>query len=415
MHDPDSAVPPTDGISNEKRLLIVDDEPPVRELLQCYFTARGYSVICASTGEEALRIAREHLVHLILLDYLLPDFDGLELIQRLRKVKSLRPVILMTGFGDDTELLENARNAGAADCVSKTSPLDQLLQKVELALAPPGKKSRKASASNETAASALDSSAAAISDPPALAQDVARFGISVTLALLSARHATLGNNAMRAAALAEPVAVALDLSPAQQQAFVQAAALHDIALLGWDRSLIDAWLRAPGKLNASDWTVVRRHPSEAQRILEFSPELRLAGEMIRCHHEHWDGTGFPDGLKGDAIPWPSRVLAVIVAYCNRTFATPIAFNELRQNAGTTFDRQALDVVAKVATEFQMPPGTREIQLSDLAPGMTLALDIVNHDGNLVLSKDKELTAAWINKVLNMHQVTPLPPTAQIRC
>lgn len=402
--------------NSEKRLLIVDDEAPVRELLQTYFAGRGYSILTAATGEEALRIAREHLVHLILLDFLLPDCDGLELIVRLQNIKSRRPVILMTGFGDDSGLLEKARNVGAADCISKTSPLDQLLKKVELALAASGKARRSAAQSTDShlAGPATMQSSSAVVEP-ALAPDVSQFGISFAVELLSARHASLGNNAARAAALAAAAGPALGLNEGDSQALVHAAAWHDIALLGWDRKLIDTFLRAPGKLMPSDLAVVRRHPVESQQMLGFSALLKSAGEIIRAHHEHWDGTGYPDGLKHDAIPWLARLLAVIVAYCNRLFSTRSAFNEIRQSAGSLFDREAIEAVSKVAANFEMPIGAREIQLSDLAPGMILARDIVNHDGNLVLSKDQELTSAWINKVLNIHQVTPLPPTTQISC
>lgn len=118
----------------KQHLLIVDDEPPVRDLLQTYFKKHNYDVTTAETAAETYRIADEVPLHLVILDVLLPDADGLEVLQNLKSTHPNLPVIIMTGIGFDEELLQEAIRKGASGYVSKTLPLDQLLMEVHRTL-----------------------------------------------------------------------------------------------------------------------------------------------------------------------------------------------------------------------------------------------------------------------------------------
>lgn len=120
--------------SRRSHILIVDDELPIRELLESYFVKNGYRVTTAATSAEAVRIADEVSVNLIILDVVLPDADGLQLLGELKKSHPRLPIIIMTGIGFDEELLQEARRNGAAGYVSKTLPLEQLLMEVHRTL-----------------------------------------------------------------------------------------------------------------------------------------------------------------------------------------------------------------------------------------------------------------------------------------
>ena len=112
-------------------ILVVDDEAPIRELLCTYFQSRGYQVSSAATAYDAMIKAAETSLALILLDLVLPDADGLEVLGSLKKTLPDVPVIIMTGMGSDEALLKEAKDKGAAGYVSKTLPLDKLLAEVE--------------------------------------------------------------------------------------------------------------------------------------------------------------------------------------------------------------------------------------------------------------------------------------------
>lgn len=111
----------------KQHILVVDDEPPILELLSDYFKKHGYEVSSASNAADALRLLQEKPPHLVILDVLLADTDGLEVLGQIKAAHPKLPVIIMTGIGFDEELLQDAVQKGAAGFVSKTAPLDQLL------------------------------------------------------------------------------------------------------------------------------------------------------------------------------------------------------------------------------------------------------------------------------------------------
>lgn len=118
----------------KEHILVVDDESAIRSLLQTYFAKNGYEVTVAATAEEALRLTNEMPLNIVVLDVLLGDKDGLEVLASLKKAHPKLPVIIMTGIGFDEELLQEAIARGAAGYVSKTLPLDQLLMEVHRTL-----------------------------------------------------------------------------------------------------------------------------------------------------------------------------------------------------------------------------------------------------------------------------------------
>jgi DNA-binding NtrC family response regulator len=114
----------------KQQILVVDDEAPILELLSAYFKKHGYDVSSASNAADALRLIEEKPPHLVILDVLLADTDGLEVLSQIKSARPKLPVIIMTGIGFDEELLQDAVQKGAAGYVSKTLPLDQLLMEV---------------------------------------------------------------------------------------------------------------------------------------------------------------------------------------------------------------------------------------------------------------------------------------------
>jgi len=118
----------------KQHILVVDDELPIRELLESYFRKHGYDVTTAVDAADALNKANNLSLHLVILDVLLPDSDGFEVLEKLKGAHPGLPVIIMTGIGFDEELLQESIQKGAACYVSKSLPLDQLLMEVHRTL-----------------------------------------------------------------------------------------------------------------------------------------------------------------------------------------------------------------------------------------------------------------------------------------
>jgi len=118
----------------KKKILVVDDEAPIRELLSTYLGKYGYEIVVAANGKEAQRLTDEEALNLVIMDIVLPDADGMEVLSAVKQNHPNLPVIMLTGIGFDEELLQEAQQRGAVGYISKTLPLDQLLMEVRRVL-----------------------------------------------------------------------------------------------------------------------------------------------------------------------------------------------------------------------------------------------------------------------------------------
>ena len=158
-----------------------------------------------------------------------------------------------------------------------------------------------------------------------------------------------------------------ELPPAQQQVLEISAAIHDIGLIGLPRQLIKRWEESPQSLNEAEGALVRHHPVLGQELAGFVHRLQSVGSIIRSHHERFDGSGYPDSLKGAAIPWLSRLLAVAVAYAESQLASKEAAEMICQGSGSSFDPEAVRIFQRAAPKAAVPGKQREVSLTELAP------------------------------------------------
>jgi response regulator RpfG family c-di-GMP phosphodiesterase len=484
----------------------VDDEDSIRKVLEFSLTKHGYRVLTAATGTVALRLAEKQPIQLIILDVLLGDEDGLGLLETFKAARAARPVIMMTGFDFDDELMRQASEKGAAGFVSKNLPVDHLLALVQDALVPknvetpeirepahlqlgrsdasereapsnpslpaaqafepfheqargrlvpasqvvtsrphpdgvhdPNAHRASAEAVHEPTPSPLPGGEPAaitketvpvpmvIPDPDAfpsratesmpVAQRIVAapegerfdFGLEALVRLLSAYHPNLGNTAMRAVAFCRTLGKVSDLPANPLQNLLWAAALHDVGFVPIDVGIVRRWMRDPGKCTKEEIALIERHPMQSQAILEFCPIFKEAGEIIRAHHENWDGSGYPDGLKMEMIPWLSRLLAVVIFYCSKPTANEKSLAAIKALANTFFDPRAVEAVIESAPFAKLPRGEREFIAYELKSGMVLAADIANRDGVLILAKGKELTSATIRKIVHLNNTAEINP------
>ncbi|HYI81234.1 MAG TPA: HD domain-containing phosphohydrolase [Thermoleophilaceae bacterium] len=178
-----------------------------------------------------------------------------------------------------------------------------------------------------------------------------RQSADVLLRILSERSPALGVHLDEVTALCDLVAERLDLSGDDREPLLQAASLHDAGKI----AIPDQVLDKPGPLDEQEWTFVRRHPVIGERILSAAPALARAAKLVRSSHEHFDGSGYPDGLAGSRIPLGSRVIAVCDAYSAMLAGRPYrvtrdsaaARAELTRCAGTQFDPRVVEALCDV--------------------------------------------------------------------
>lgn len=442
------------------RILIIEDDPEVREMLVSSLQPHGFETVEAENGRAGVQLAQVYMPDLVLSDIKMEGFDGYAALAAIRyqPLTSAIPVVLMTGQPDE-QGRRFAMELGADDYLVKPFTIAGLVATIHVQLkkqaairqavlrqkagktqvtGEPGALDGKG---RETAGPAMGAEISMPSEtaspriaarfvtgsPPGSAESFVTSKSAVSLEahsgqsleslvetylrMLNRFHPNLGNTAMRSVALCRTLGEILELTNIEVQDLCWAAALHDISLVGIDREAIGRWMRNPRKVTEEEDAFIKRHSIESQQMLEDNPVFVAAGIIIRSHHENWDGTGYPDGLQRELIPWPARVLAAAIFYCSQhTLGSP-AIRALKLQTDKMFDARAVEASSKA----HLPSGVREILLNELKAGQIVAKDIHNSTGMVLVHKGRELSDALIAKVSAINRVTPLDQNVLVFC
>jgi putative two-component system response regulator len=300
-------------------VLVVDDTPDNLKLMSGLLKDR-YRLKVANGGERALAIARsEPLPDLILLDIMMPGIDGYEVCRRLKQEPSTRdiPVIFLTAKTDAADE-EMGLQLGAVDYITKPISPPIVIARVEthLRLKASGDFLRDQAAFLEQEVASRTQEITAIQDVTMLA----------LVSLAETRDLDTGNHLRRTRhyirVLAEHLRnhprFATTLTEAYITTLFKSAPLHDIGKVG----IPDRILLKPGKLTPDEYEIMKTHTILGREALEHAERelgievgfLRCAKEICQCHHEKWDGSGYPDGIRGDDVPICARLMAVADVY-----------------------------------------------------------------------------------------------------
>ncbi|MFM4649408.1 response regulator [Aeromonas bivalvium] len=343
-------------------ILIVDDAPEnlmvLTELL-----SPSYRVLAAQSGEKCLRIAGgDARPDLILLDVMMPGMDGYEVLKQLRTNPDTHriPVVLLTALADP-QSEEQGLSQGAADYITK--PIKPAIVQARVRTQLEAKLARDGLHSQNAALEAEVARRMAEND---LIQQVS---IRALAHLAEIRDPETGNHILRtqayvrllASALADHPRFAQTLTPGYIDLLSRSAPLHDIGKVG----IPDHILLKPGKLTPEEWQIMRTHAKLGSDAIEEAEQdieqplafLTLAKEIAHWHHEKWDGSGYPDGLRGDAIPLSARLMALADVFdaliSARIYKPAMPYQEARalilSGSGQHFDP---DVVAAFDEHFE---------------------------------------------------------------
>ena len=276
-------------------ILIVDDEPGGRETLESILEPEGYYLVLAENGYQAIEQAKAVLPDVILLDVMMPGMNGFEVCRRIRSEKELAevPILFLTAL-DDRQSLLNGLEAGADDFISK--PFDRYELRARLLGITRLNRYRKLMTERKKLEDAHRQLL--------YAYDETIQGWSRAMDL---RDQETEGHSQRVTDLTIQLAQAFRIPQEELLHIRRGALLHDMGKLG----IPDSILLKPGKLNEEEWAFMRRHPELAYEMLHPIEYLRPALDIPYCHHEKWDGTGYPRGLKGEEIPLPARLFAVV--------------------------------------------------------------------------------------------------------
>jgi putative two-component system response regulator len=274
------------------RILVVDDAESIRLLFQRLLTADGHDVFGAPDGEVALEAVSEHQPDLILLDVAMPTLDGLEVCRRLKADAATRltPVVLVTGKAGLNDRLKGLE-AGADEILEKPVHPHELRARVRSLLRV------------KYLVDALDSAEAAF----------------MALALtIEARDPMTNGHCERLSKHAVRLGQAMGLGDEDLAALHRGAYLHDLGKVG----VPDHVLLKEGPLTADEFAVMKQHPVIGDNLCAPLQSLKRVRPIIRSHHERLDGSGYPDGLKGDSIPLLAQIVGVVDVFDALTSRRP---------------------------------------------------------------------------------------------
>jgi putative two-component system response regulator len=266
-------------------ILLVDDDLRNLKLLEALLLTMNYECIKATSGDDALSIVDKKNIDLVLLDVMMPDMDGYEVCRRLKRSEATRliPVILVTAL-DDIEAKIKGIEAGADDFLVK----------------PPNKMELLARTQSLVKLKKLNDNLASIEN--------VLFSLAKTV---EAKDSYTQGHVERVSRLAIALGRKLGIDDKELEALKLGGVLHDIGKIGVPREI----LNKPGPLDAEEWDVMRSHSDVGYKIcLPLKKNLGAALTVIRHHHEKLDGTGYPDGLKGEDISIAARIMAVVDIY-----------------------------------------------------------------------------------------------------
>lgn len=302
-------------------ILVVDDEPRIRELLVRILQRDGYRPVIAVDGDEALNIVAREAPDLILLDVNLPGVDGFEVCRRLKdnEATALIPVTMLTGL-DDREHRQRGIEVGADDFLTK--PFDPSLLRARIHSQLRIKR---------------------LTDQLERTESV----IFMLALAVEAKDTYTEGHLRRLSSYSEQLALAAGLGPAEVKAIRFGGLLHDIGKISID----DAILGKRGPLTEDEYAQIRQHPEYGARIIGPMRFAADVGPIILHHHERWDGSGYPHGLRGEQIPIGARIVAIVDAYdammTDRPYRRSLGLDEtlrrLRAGRGGEWDPALLDL------------------------------------------------------------------------
>jgi putative nucleotidyltransferase with HDIG domain len=317
-------------IHSTLKALVVDDISQAAEVVATILTnSRGFAVRTVYDPLEALQICRSENFDLVVMDYQMPGMDGFELLRHLKKADATTTYVMMTGR-NDLKVVINALKAGAQGFVGKPFTRSELLESIDMAM--------------EKTRLLRDHIQLRVYTP------LLQGAIGALLSALEFEHDDTANHSKRVGYYAESIATDFDM-PADERNITQLGAIfHDIGKIG----VPDHILLKPGPLDAEERKEMMRHPEIGWRIIKDVEGLHKVAQIVRAHHERYDGRGYPDGLKGDEIPLGARIAAVadsfeaIVSPRVYSAGRPVeeALKELKRCRGTQFDPDAVDIFIK---------------------------------------------------------------------
>ncbi len=354
--------------ASNMRVLVVDDDPLMQDVAARVLRANGHEVMTVGSVDEAelvLRTGREAFA-LMFTDLSMPDRDGFEMLGIAEEVDPLMIRALFTGHVTAENAITAIRK-GAFDFIEKPFTAQQLLALTHRAL-----EYRRLLVENHEYQNYLELMVRKRNEELAAKLDELRdayeFSLDSMVAMLDAWEEETSQHSRRVMELTGLVAGRLGIQEPELSQMLRGAMLHDIGKIGVPTRV----LRKPGALTPEEWALMRRHPEIGYGFIRNWSFLGVAADIVRCHHEAFDGSGYPRGLKGADIPLGARIFSLIDAYdamrSPRVYKAAMSMEEagarILEGAGHQFDPSIVSVFLEILPEIEEAGRWNALRLPD---------------------------------------------------
>ncbi len=329
----------------EERILIVDDEEVICNVLERRLTKEGYLCTTAHNGKEALSRFYKDTFSLIISDIKMPEMNGIELLQRVKAIDPKMKMIMVTAY-PEIDLAVNAMKLGAYDFIIKPADLDLIVMSVRKALE--GKRlEEEIEAYQNRLEELVEERTIKLQQAFRTLKKAHLDSVKVLAEAIDAKDPYTRGHSDRVKRMSLAIAREMGFSEERLESLEYGALLHDIGKIG----IKDEILQKQGPLNGEEYEYIKEHPLIGVKIVEGVEFFKDKIPIIRHHHEYYDGSGYPDGLAGEAIPIEARIISLPDAFDAMTSARPHrgvmplqdVLAELERCKGRQFDPKVLDV------------------------------------------------------------------------
>ncbi len=427
-----NTVTPADLAPPRMTVLFVDDEANILSALKRLFHPCGYRIFTAEGGRQGLEIMERESVDLVISDMRMPEMNGAQFLAQIneRWPKTVR--ILLTGHSEIRDTIDAINQGHIYRYIAKPWEDNDIVLSVKQAL-----HQKQLEQKNQGLEELTRKQNEELKDLNANLEEKVKSrteelrqtmgflevahtslkksfitSIRIFSSLIDMRHSTLAGHSHRVAEMSRNIAVQMGMKEADIQDVFLAALLHDIGKIG----LPDYLLEKPfSGLGSEERLLVVKHPVLGQTALMALEQMKIPAKLIRSHHEHFDGMGYPDKLSGLEIPLGARIIALANEYDSVQIGTLMtrrlnpsdATRFIQEGSGRRYDPVVVEAfmhVQRAAGNAAKP--VRELPLSSgqLKFGMVLSRDLISSRGELLLSKDHMLDISFIEEIRTFEQM-----------
>jgi len=410
------------------KLLFIDDETNILNALRRLLRKEPYDIVVTDSPEEALKFLASESFAVVVSDQRMPVMTGSELLEKAREIAPDTVRVMLTGYTDIQAAIEAINKGAVSRFLTKPWKDEELLlalqQSVEhyhlvgenLRLQELTKKqNEELSSLNESLEEKVAERTQQVTSLHQKLEKSFLGSIQIMATLSEMSSPLVGSHSKRVAGLCRAIAQSLGVKGQDLIQLFVAATLHDVGKVGLDAEVLT---KSPNSCTLREREIIQSHVIRGESILGKVQNLDQAQVFVRHHHEQFDGTGYPDRLKGTDIPLGARIIAVVNTYDhalnnpgNFQSASPgSALNRVQSASGTLFDPEVVNALADhlaVSGLLEQDDLEIEMRLQDLRSGMVLSRDLKTARGVLLLQKDSAIQQEQLARIRKFQETDPI--------